>query len=59
MPDAMNVTTFLKKCESMTFRYVPAIRLNELSKKETVQLKNKSGEYSHVLLYKIYLQAIT
>ena len=58
MPDAMNVTTFPKKYESMTFTYVPAIRLNELSKKEIVLLKEKTGEYSHVVLYKIHLQAI-
>ena len=41
MPDAMNVTTFLKRYESMTFTYVPAIRLNELSKKEIVQSKEQ------------------
>jgi len=41
MPDAMNVTTFLKKCERITFTYAPAIRLNELSKKEIVLLKEQ------------------
>jgi len=41
MPDATNVTIFLKKYESITFTYVPAIRLNELNKKEIVQLKEQ------------------
>jgi hypothetical protein len=59
MPYAMNVTTFLQKYRSITFTYVTAICLNELRKKEMVQLKNKTGEYSHVLLHKTYLQAIT
>jgi len=41
MPDATNVTTFLKKYESITFSYVPGNRLNGLSKKEIVQLKEQ------------------
>jgi len=41
MPDAMNVTAFLKKYERITFTYAPAIRLNELSKKEIVLLKEQ------------------
>jgi len=41
MPDAMKVTTFLKKYESIAFTYAPGNRLNGLSKKEIVQLKEK------------------
>jgi hypothetical protein len=67
MPDAMNVTTFLKKYENITFAYVPGIRLNELSKgncevkrRRLVNISMFSyTKYIYKLLHKIYLQVTT